>query len=65
MTLYERSSILWVICDDLMNCVKNRHHCISIEVLCWVLLPTWQITNEVPQSIAPCVNRQADIEELL
>ncbi len=54
MTLYERSGILWAIGYDLMDSVQNRHHRVSIKILRWVLLPTWQITDKVPQSIAPC-----------
>lgn len=54
MTLYEGPGVLRAICDDLMNRVQNGHHCVSLQILRRVLLPTWQITNQVPQSVAPC-----------
>lgn len=58
MTLYERSGVLWAICDDLMDSVQNRHHRIAIKILRRVLLPTWKITYKVPQSIVPCNDRE-------
>lgn len=53
MTLYEGSGILGAVCDDLMDSVQNRHHRIPLKILCWVLLPTWQVAHKVPQSVAP------------
>lgn len=58
MTLYEHSSILRVICDDLVNCVQNGNHCISLEIFHGVLLPTRQVSNKVPQSVVPCKDKQ-------
>lgn len=64
MTLYESSSVLWAVCDDLVDSVQNRHHCISLKILRWVLLPTWEVSDEVPQSIAPC-NGRDNIAEIV
>lgn len=53
MPLYERPGVLWAVRDDLVDGVQNRHHGIPLEILRRVLLPTWQITDKVPQSVAP------------
>lgn len=55
MALYERSGVLWAVCDDLVDGVQNRHHCFPVKILRWVLLPTRQITDKVSQSVVPCV----------
>lgn len=41
MTLHKCSSILRAVCDDLMNCVQDGHHCVTLQILCGVLLATW------------------------
>lgn len=51
--LYERAGVLWAVCDDLMDGVQERHHRVSLQVLGWVLLPARQVTDEVPQRVAP------------
>ncbi|TNN81219.1 hypothetical protein EYF80_008553 [Liparis tanakae] len=50
MALYEHSGVLWAVGDDLMDGVQNRHHCFSVKILRWVLLPTRQITHKVAKS---------------
>lgn len=64
MTLNEQPRVLWVICDDLVNRVQYGHHRIPLEILRWMLLPTRQITDEVPQGIVPCNQRQTKMKML-
>lgn len=58
MALYESTGVIWAFCDDLMDRVQNGHYCISLKVLSWVLLATWQVTDQVPHSVAPCQEEQ-------
>lgn len=64
MTQYECSGVLWAICDDLMDSVQNGHHRIPLKILRWVLLPTWQVANKVPQSIAPYNHRETTQQKI-
>ena len=58
MALYERSAVLWAVCDDLMDSIQDRDHRISLQVLRRVLLPTRKIADKVPQSVVPCNDRR-------
>lgn len=58
MTQNERSGVLGVVRDDLVDGVQNGNYRVTLEVPGRVLLPTWQVAHEVPQRVAPCVWRR-------
>lgn len=65
MTQDERSGVLGVVRDDLVDGVQNGNYGVALEVPGRVLLPTWQVAHEVPQRVAPCVGGETARQKMV